>query len=170
MKKQNYFFPLLMLALSLVLAEKAAHAAGGPIDVMCRNKAKELAVQTYQTCVTEERASRLTDLKSRYKARMSEVKDEFQRELNEINGKTPQATATEPAKAPTAVKPAAKAKPVRAGRAEKPVTGVAKSLPAKQNDNGPALSMDAEPEVQTVVAAPSDDTSAAEPEIVEIQE
>lgn len=179
---KNIPFTISMLVISLLLASKMARAQG-TIEVMCRSKAKEIALQTYQNCVTEEKTARLQDLKSRYKSRMSEVKDEFQRELDEINGKqtSPKAAAKKGAKAKPMVKSEpltvktvkAEARAQKAAKAEKPVAGVATALPAKQNDNGPAEPIQAASDEQAVVAAtpaadlaPSD--SSPEPEIIDM--
>lgn len=169
---KNIPFTISMMVISLMLAGKMARAQGS-VEVMCRSKAKEIALQTYQNCVTEEKTSRLQDLKSRYKARMSEVKDEFQRELDEINGK--QAAAKAPKKTTKAVKPAVKAvKTSKAARAEQPVAGIATTLPAKQNDNGPAEPVQTDSGEQAVIASAPTATPAEETvpdaEIIEMSE
>lgn len=171
MKKQSFGFPLFMLAVSIFLAHEAARAEGA-VELMCKNKAKEIALQTYSNCVTEEKTTRLKDIKERYKARMSEVKDQFQRELNDLNGGAAKSERTPKAE----VKPQAKARATRPGRAERPVSGIATALPAKQNDNGPAMSLQASMDAQTVVtpAALDADGSVTEnvpaPEVVEVSE
>lgn len=164
-KQQSVLIPATMLVISLVLANKAARAQGS-IELMCRNKAKEIAFQTYNGCVTEEKATRLNDLKERYKSRMSEVKDEFQRELDDINGKkTPEAPAAKPAAKAPAKTSAKAAKP---GRAEKPAAGVATTLPSKQNDNGPAQLIQTDTQDQAVITMKPATDEMSEPEIVEV--
>lgn len=163
-----------MLIVSLLLANEAARA-DGPVELMCKNKAKEIALQTYQNCVTDEKTTRLKDIKERYKARMSEVKDQFQRELNDLNGGL--AKKDKASKPELKLSRDAKVRPTRPGRAEKPVAGLAMSLPAKQNDNGPAASLQSATDGQTVVtpdSADMTDSSSAEttpdPETVEVSQ
>ena len=142
--KNNIPFTVAMLILSLIFAAKAARAAESSGDLQCRSKAKEVALQTYQGCVSE-KTTRLKDLKQRYKERMAELKAEFQTQLDEINGKsTAPKAAVKPAtksEAQSQTKTGAKTAALKRAslKAEKPVSGVAKALPAKQNDNGPAL-------------------------------
>lgn len=145
---KNHFFLILMLVTSLVLAHQAANAQSGPVELMCRNKAKEIAASTYQNCVTEEKTARLNDLKSRYKERMAEVKSEFQQELDDLNGKISRRNRSTPA----AKKPGkVTVKDVSTRTAEKPVKGVARSLPTKKVNNGPAPKVQIDMEEQQAV-------------------
>jgi hypothetical protein len=172
---KNKLFNIVMLVASLLLA-KAAQAQG-QIEVMCRNKAKEIALSAYQGCVTEEKTTRLKALKDRYKSKMSEVKGEFQRELDEINGKSSSGATNKDDQItlkPEVSSTSLNTRPSRAKRTqtkgEKPVSGVAKSLPAKMNNSGPALPMQNEYENTPVVTETASQEATPEPEIVEIAE
>lgn len=116
------------------------------IELTCRAKAKEIAVETYNGCVTDARQSRIQEIRDEYKTKLAEMKNHYDTELKKLTGgKSGKGTKAEkPSKAEKSA-PAM----TRGGRAEKPVQGVVKALPAKQNDNGPALP------VQTVSEEPS---------------
>ena len=150
----------LILALTMFATKTFAETE---IELTCRAKAKEIAVETYNGCVTDARQSRIQEIREEYKTKLAEMKNHYDTELKKIaGGKTGKGTKAEkPAKAEKAV-PAA-----RSVRAEKPTQGVVKALPAKQNDNGPALP------VQTVSEEPSKVVSQTQsntddPEIIDI--
>lgn len=142
--KQN-IFRIFMLVISIMLADKAARAATeGVVEVMCRNKAKEVAFTAYQSCVTEEKTARLSDIKKRYKERMAEVKGQFQKELDDMNGK----------KGGAAAKPeATKSEAPKGEKAEKAGKGLAKVLPPKQGAAKAAQPIKVELEDQQAVVA-----------------
>lgn len=152
-------------ALALLLTVFATKTfAETEIELTCRAKAKEIAVETYNGCVTDARQSRIQEIRDEYKAKLAEMKNHYDTELKKISGgKSGKGSKAEkPSKAEKAAPVAA-----RPGRAEKPTQGVVKALPSKQNDNGPALP------VQTVNEEPSKVVSQTqndsdEPEIIDI--
>ncbi|MBX2986648.1 MAG: hypothetical protein KF802_02015 [Bdellovibrionaceae bacterium] len=154
--KQNKYFLMLMMIVSVMLASMAAKAQT-EIEMSCRAKAKEVALQAYEGCVTETRATRLQEIRDGYKSEMADVKAKYDRMMQEIS---PSSEA--PAEKPGA-KSGGKAAPTRSvqnkGAAknyvpETPVIGMAKKLPAKQNNNGPARPMNSVDEIPQAVVVP----------------
>lgn len=62
-------------------------AAGGSnsLDLMCRNKAKELAAETYKSCITESKQAQVSQLRDEYKSKLADLKDHYDGELNKIS-------------------------------------------------------------------------------------
>lgn len=152
----------IMLASYLLAAQTAR--AQNDIELSCRAKAKEVAVDAYTGCVSEGRKARLNDIRSNYKAEVASVKAKYDQMLKDMA--PPGSTTSAPTKA-APVKKAKASSAAKPGRAEKPVTGVAKSLPAKQNDNGPALPMGYESDEQAVMTSESTEITP-DPEMVEV--
>lgn len=156
---------LSIMAASYLLAAQTVRAQSD-IELTCRSKAKEVAVETYTGCVSEGRKARLSEIRSNYKAEVATVKAKYDQMLKDMS-------ASGSAKAAPAKKAKAATAPARTGRAEKPTAGVARSLPAKQNDNGPALPIATESDEQAVVTMDSSSEQDAEgvtpePEMVEV--
>lgn len=86
-------------------------------EVMCRAQAKEVAVQAYSNCITENNA-RVEEIIKSYKQELKDVKLKYDQKLKGLNGGAP-------AKVQTQVSP-------------KPVKGVAKVLPKRAPLNGQA--------------------------------
>ncbi len=61
--------------------------AEGSYELSCRNKAKEIAAETYKTCVTEQRQSQLQQIRSDYKEKLAELKNHYDKELTKLSGK-----------------------------------------------------------------------------------
>lgn len=118
--------------------------AQSSIELSCRAQAKDVAVQTYQTCVTDARQQRVDEIRKEYQAKLNELKEHYNNELKGLSGKsnTPQIAPVNTKKAKTAKKPR---------KGEVPSKGIAKSLPAKQNDNGAALPIQNMNESPTIV-------------------
>jgi hypothetical protein len=167
--KQSKLFAGAMLVVSLMLASMASKAQNS-IELSCRAKAKEVAIQAYDGCVTEARTTKLIEIRDGYKSEMSEVKSKYDRMLKELKGEAPAAPAASkastgamnaaPAKKAAKTAKATKILPAKAGRAERPTAGIAQKLPAKMNDNGPALPIQNISEEMPVIAATSAATSA----------
>lgn len=149
-----------MMMVSILLASMASKAES-EVELTCRAKAKEVALQTYQSCASESRVTRLKEIRAGYKNELAEVKAKYDRMLKEMGpatgaptaGALPAASPTKPsrvAKAPrmTMSPPVA---PSRLGRSERPTSGIARKLPAKQNDNGPALPVSSASDSDSVV-------------------
>ena len=85
-------------------------------EVTCRARAKEMAVQTYATCITEERTSKVEEIRKSYQKELADLKAKYDTELKKMAG-------------PKALPKAAPAP------APKPVKGVAQTLPKKTPSN-----------------------------------
>lgn len=110
--------------------------AENAIEAMCKGKAKEVAVETYKSCVTENKQAEISRIRKDYQQKLSELKEYYNKELKKLSGEKNQGTAqTTPLPTPSVVRKQAP---------EKPVVGIAKKLPTKQQDNGPALPVDNE--------------------------
>lgn len=96
-------------------------------EVTCRAQAKEVAVQTYASCITQARASQVDDIRKSYQKELADLKQKYDSELKKVSGNQKSAKSS-----------AVKAKAPRATK------GVAKELPTKE-----AAVIDATP-VQTV--------------------
>lgn len=69
----------------LILSSFTAKAQNS-IELSCRSQAKEIAVQTYQSCVTQARASRVDQIRKDYQAKLSELKAYYDQELKSVVG------------------------------------------------------------------------------------
>jgi hypothetical protein len=76
-----------LLVLFAISVKVIKSFASDNIDVMCRTKAKEVATQTYRTCVTENKTVQLDKLKKDFQSRMKNLKDEYEKEVQRIGGK-----------------------------------------------------------------------------------
>ncbi|QDK38074.1 hypothetical protein [Bdellovibrio sp. NC01] len=84
-------------------------------ELTCRAKAKEIAANTYSTCVTESRNAQVEQIRSSYQKELTALKSKYDRELKKMNGGQASAKAT--------------AKSVN--HPSTPVKGIAKTLPTK---------------------------------------
>ncbi|NUN06681.1 MAG: hypothetical protein HUU57_13080 [Bdellovibrio sp.] len=98
-------------------------------ELTCRAQAKEIAMQTYSSCITQARNSHVEEVRKNYQKELADLKSKYDKELKKLSGSKAQA-------------PAAKIKQTPASR---PVKGIAKELPGKAS----VSSTDAAP-VQTV--------------------
>lgn len=110
-------------------------------EVMCRGQAKEIAMQTYSSCITQARATQVEDIRKNYQKELADLKTKYDQELKRLNGKVAEANKKGPKVAAPA--PVAVAKPLKSAQ---PVKGVAKQLPAKNAQSAETLP------VQTVAA------------------
>jgi hypothetical protein len=71
------------------IASTAWSAQGGSIELMCRNKAKEIAAETYKNCVTDVKQSQVRSLRKEYEDKLAALKSHYDGELKKIsNGQT----------------------------------------------------------------------------------
>lgn len=97
-------------------------AAETSSEVVCRAKAKEIAIQTYSSCVTEARQAKVEEIRTGYQKDLAALKSKYDKELKKLANKNAKKEAL-------AVPVTAKELQVQA--ASKPVKGVAKQLPTK---------------------------------------
>lgn len=131
--------------LGLILVFKVKAFGQTSYELQCKAQAKEIALQTYQTCVTENRQQQIDTLRKEYQQKLMELKEHYNQELKKAAGKETSVKPNEARPLDTEettikMKPAKKTSAAKMGKAEKPVKGIAKNLPRKQNNNGPALS------------------------------
>ena len=117
-------------------------------ELTCRSKAKEIAAQTYSSCVTESRNTQIDQIRKDYQKQLADLKAKYDKELKKVGGKgSALSEANEVSKATT--KPGKN--PVNASTGSKPkaTKGIAKSLPTRKEVKNPA----------PIVNAPVEDTS-----------
>lgn len=79
--KRTLFILLLSYLGSLALARAEVP---GSFDLTCRSQAKEVAVQTYQSCVTTARKERVDEIRKEYQAKLNELKAHYDGELKKL--------------------------------------------------------------------------------------
>ncbi len=109
-----------------------------PFDLTCRSQAKEIAVQTYQSCVSTARKQRVEEIRKEYQSKMSELKSHYDGELKKL---APGAKAG--AKASVAAK-GKKSSKLSTGDARP--SGVTSTLPQKKIQSGQTLPVQNLPE------------------------
>ncbi|MEZ0392201.1 MAG: hypothetical protein ACAH59_08305 [Pseudobdellovibrionaceae bacterium] len=65
------------------------------IEASCRIKAKEVAVETYRTCVTDEKNAQIEQIKKEYAEKLQNLKSHYEQELKKMNGTKAKASAEE---------------------------------------------------------------------------
>lgn len=53
-------------------------------ELSCRAKAKEIAAETYRTCVTENKSAEIDRLKKDYQERLRNLKNEYETEISKL--------------------------------------------------------------------------------------
>ena len=111
------------------------------MELTCRSQAKDIAVQTYQSCITTARKQRVDEIRKEYQEKLTELKSHYDSELKKLapNSSTtsnPNSSATSnstalPAKNTTKV--SAKSKKSRGHNRES--SGIAQTLPQKKFQN-----------------------------------
>lgn len=69
----------------LSISQSSMAAAGTSFELMCRNKAKEIAAETYNNCVTENKQSQLKEVRKDYEEELAAVKKRFEAKLKKIS-------------------------------------------------------------------------------------
>lgn len=72
-----------LIALTLFISG-TSYAAQPGYELSCRAQAKEIAAQTYKTCLTDNRNSELDQIKKDYQAKLNALKDQYQSELKKM--------------------------------------------------------------------------------------
>lgn len=86
-------FQTFFLVLTINIFAGLSAFAQSSYELMCRNKAKEIAAETYKNCVTEQRQSQIEQIRKDYKEKMADLKNHYDRELKKISsGKQSSAT------------------------------------------------------------------------------
>ena len=77
-----------IIAVTINLLAGLSVFAEGTYELTCRNKAKEIAAETYKNCVTENRQSQIEQIRSDYKEKLATLKSHYDGELKKIGGKS----------------------------------------------------------------------------------
>ncbi len=78
--------PIIIVITINILAGLSAFADSS-YELTCRNRAKEIAAESYKNCVTENRQSQLQQIRSDYKEKLAELKNHYDSELKKVSGK-----------------------------------------------------------------------------------
>ncbi|WP_374033219.1 hypothetical protein ACES2I_10355 [Bdellovibrio bacteriovorus] len=142
MKTVFSFFATIMFSLS-AMPQTAA-------ELTCRAQAKEIALQTYSSCITEARNTQVEEIRKNYQKELADLKSKYDKELKKMgNG---------------SAKKASKAAPVaREVQAPVPTKGIAKQLPGKAQTSE-AIPVQTVSEGTKVVAVGSEETDGLEKE------
>jgi len=62
-----------------------SEAQSSSSELTCRNKAKEIAAETYKNCMTEQRQSQIEKIRKDYKNELSQLKSRYDKELKKIS-------------------------------------------------------------------------------------
>lgn len=69
----------------LSISNSSMAATGTSFELMCRNKAKEIAAETYNNCVTENKQSQIKEVRSEYEAELAALKKRMDAKLKKIS-------------------------------------------------------------------------------------
>lgn len=81
-----------LFVLTFVLFQiHSAHAAVASIEeseLVCKNKAKELASESFKSCVTESRNVRIDQIRKEYQQKLQELKTHYDGQLKTLSDKS----------------------------------------------------------------------------------
>ncbi len=83
-KSIRLFFTIIVVLYAYTQSVSAA-SAGSSTDLLCRNKAKEIAAETYKSCITESKQAQVSSLRDEYKTELAEVKNRYDEKLKMIS-------------------------------------------------------------------------------------
>jgi hypothetical protein len=131
----SQIFRTSFLVLTVSLFASLSAFAQASYEVMCRNKAKEIAAETYKNCVTEQRQTQLQQIRNDYKEKLAELKNHYDAELKKVSsGKAAATSAAAGASSSTTTDagPTVKLKTVKTTTATRTRPSGARSLPQKK--------------------------------------
>jgi len=130
--------------LSLTFLVMSAHGQQqSSMELTCRTKAKEIAAQTYSSCVTESRNAQIDQIRKDYQKQLTDLKAKYDNELKKVGGKSAVSAAPTGKNSKKPATPVANS--VATGAAPKPTKGVPKTLPSRE-EMKPATSETSESE------------------------
>lgn len=132
-----------------ILVSANAFSQNASSEIMCRGQAKEIAMQTYSTCITQARATQVDEVRKAYQKELTDLKSKYDQELKRIGGGTS-------ASSKKAVKNAAPVQANKNLKTAKPVKGIAKELPSKNAESSETMPVQTVSEGAKVVAAVPD--------------
>jgi hypothetical protein len=126
------------------------------MELSCRAKAKEVAAQTYSSCVTDARNTQIDQIRKDYQKQLTDLKAKYDRELKKIGGKGINSVAAKPASAA----------PVSAstGSTPKATKGIAKTLPTRKEVKAQVAPAYQESQEEKTVASPDSTSPGVESE------
>lgn len=113
------------LTSSLVLLFSQWSYGQAAIELTCKAKAKEIALQTYDTCVTEKKQAQIEQIRMEYQDKLNELKKQYDNELKKMGSAISTSTQTSNANN--------SGKSTKASKSSKLAGKIAKTLPAKAN-------------------------------------
>jgi ribosomal protein L44E len=81
-----------ILIIALTFFARSAYAESAA-ELTCKAQAKEIAVQTYSSCITESRNSQIEQIRKSYKEELANLKSKYDRELKKMGSTATKATA-----------------------------------------------------------------------------
>ncbi len=138
-------------------------------ELTCKAQAKEVALQTYQGCVTEARKGQMDSIRKEYSAKLTELKEHYNKELKKAAGKeagkeaaketNEESNSTE--EGSIQLKPSKKAAKTSMNmKMEKGTKGLARMLPKKQSKTVAAMPVNTVSDDVKVV--PAEETTSIE--------
>ncbi|HPI41648.1 MAG TPA: hypothetical protein PLJ21_12640 [Pseudobdellovibrionaceae bacterium] len=76
----------LLLVITFLLSIPSVGAAKDKVETMCRIKAKEIALNTYSSCVTENKNKKIEKIRDSYKKELQGLKNKYDKALKNISG------------------------------------------------------------------------------------
>jgi Spy/CpxP family protein refolding chaperone len=119
-------------------------------EVSCRGQAKEMAVQTYSSCITQARNQQVEQIRADYQKELTALKAKYDKELKGVPGSKGADSALTTAAAPKKT----------ASKAAKSHKSVAKQLPAKTTVTAEALPIQTVQEGTKVVTVTGNDSGS----------
>lgn len=84
--KSIFVLPLMMSSLAFAAAEPMSSPirSSAEIETSCRVKAKEVAADTYRSCVTDQKNSQIEQIKKEYQAKLQALRSHYESELKKM--------------------------------------------------------------------------------------
>jgi len=146
---------IILISAVKVLAETPA------FELQCRQKAKEVAAETYRGCVTENRKVQIEQLKSDYQQKLKSLKDEYEAEIKKMSGKRQASEANN-----TSASPITTTLTKKAGRSGARSSSALRSLPSKETERETYSSSEMNVRLRT---QPHDDSAMDIPEPIPVE-
>lgn len=151
---------LSVITLSLLLSLTSFAQEMSSPDNQCRIQAKEIALKTYQSCITDNRSAKIEQIRQEYSQKIADLKKQYEAQILELKTSTAEATkAVETAKKLEA----AKATEVLTEPIELPTTNLDET-PENVEAN---LNSQPEPQVQPKLAPKPQPTLKSEPVVTQ---
>ncbi len=85
MIKENAIIFLIFLAILLSCFSVSAQTSNGSLELTCRSQAKDVAVTTYNNCMTDGRNKHIEAIRGEYQQKLKELKSHYDNELKKID-------------------------------------------------------------------------------------